>query len=1027
MGNITGRSTIGVSQVTNAGTTSNDADEEIDLYISDNLTVPVDNTNAAAIANSAAAYDWTRNGLFVLADGAPPPTGPITITVPAVKRARVTFKNATAFDATIAISGQSETPDSVAAGTSAVFASDGANIRIAGSQGTTEFTGLTDTPANYAGSAAKALAVNSGGTAVEFVDFPAGAGDALPFTLSPAWRGCELSRSADTAALNATGAGYAITFDQELSDTGGFHDTVTNNTRITIPAGVTKVEFFGGVQIDLLTGNTRATLRITKNGATNVDLTTQSISGAATNRFLSLASGPVSVVAGDYFELHFTTASDTSITLKADHTRFRCSVLETVDTVPSLRTVVASLPARFRGVQLVLDAPVADADLAPPVQIDWDTATVNADGMWEGVTNPSRITVPAGVSRVSLEAMFEAVNATADAGDIFIHLYKNGVYDRMTRWHASKDNVSSIIQLTAADEPVVQGDYFEVRFGYSGADVTIGVGTSSYFRARITEFNSSTDAVQAYIAVPPEWRGILLGRSSTFSVANSFQTLIPWNEENSSQNSFDPGDGGPPQRFWFGSDWTFVDGDVTVGTDVIAETAHGYQTGEGPVRLTSSGTLPAGLAINTNYWIIAADANSVALATSRANALADIRVDITAAADGGTHTIDQDRFIVVPANVSYMNFSAASSWASSGTGERFMELLKQAAGGGGLQGFEGGANDRRTATSGSNGNLNSPTVSVVEGERYCLRGFQSSGGALNWVSDGAAHFGATIIEESRAITYPGVTVTPPWRGAKVSKVSAFTGQNLTSATTITWDEEIIDTDGFHSTVSQTERLTVPSGRGIQSVGIGAYIRIDNDGAIDGDMVILLLKNGSEIQRSEFRRTENRITTAATIDVPYEPVIATDYFQIQVLVGGDTSVDISASSYFWLEVIETDENAFPPEPVEFFVSDALFDGVLPTTGLIYKKIAARRFTLSDDFARSVGHSQVTAIGATVFNVNRNGAKIGEINVANTAQTATFTTTAATTEVFDVGDRLEVAAPSAWNAIDEFAVSLWAWRS
>lgn len=82
---------------------------------------------------------------------------------------------------------------------------------------------------------------------------------------------------------------------------------------------------------------------------------------------------------------------------------------------------------------------------------------------------------------------------------------------------------------------------------------------------------------------------------------------------------------------------TFIDGDVTVGSDSVAETAHGYMTGlEG--QLTTSGTLPGGLSTATNYYIIRVDADSFKFATSRANAEAGTAVDITSAAGGGAHT-----------------------------------------------------------------------------------------------------------------------------------------------------------------------------------------------------------------------------------------------------------------------------------------------------------------------------------------------------------------------------------------------------
>lgn len=71
---------------------------------------------------------------------------------------------------------------------------------------------------------------------------------------------------------------------------------------------------------------------------------------------------------------------------------------------------------------------------------------------------------------------------------------------------------------------------------------------------------------------------------------------------------------------------------------VVTATAHGLETGDGPFRLTSSGTLPAGMSTGTDYWIEKIDANTYYLATSRANALASTRV---AASDTGTgtHTI----------------------------------------------------------------------------------------------------------------------------------------------------------------------------------------------------------------------------------------------------------------------------------------------------------------------------------------------------------------------------------------------------
>lgn len=77
---------------------------------------------------------------------------------------------------------------------------------------------------------------------------------------------------------------------------------------------------------------------------------------------------------------------------------------------------------------------------------------------------------------------------------------------------------------------------------------------------------------------------------------------------------------------------------VSAAANTLTLTAHGLLTGDGPVRLTSSGTLPGGLATGTDYWVIKVDANTIKLATSLVNALAGTPIDITGAGTG-THTL----------------------------------------------------------------------------------------------------------------------------------------------------------------------------------------------------------------------------------------------------------------------------------------------------------------------------------------------------------------------------------------------------
>jgi len=77
---------------------------------------------------------------------------------------------------------------------------------------------------------------------------------------------------------------------------------------------------------------------------------------------------------------------------------------------------------------------------------------------------------------------------------------------------------------------------------------------------------------------------------------------------------------------------------VAPATDRLTLTAHAYQRGDGPVRISSSGTAPAGLATGVDYWVIVVDANTIQLAASYYDARAGVPVNVTDAGSG-THSI----------------------------------------------------------------------------------------------------------------------------------------------------------------------------------------------------------------------------------------------------------------------------------------------------------------------------------------------------------------------------------------------------
>jgi ribosomal protein L31 len=79
---------------------------------------------------------------------------------------------------------------------------------------------------------------------------------------------------------------------------------------------------------------------------------------------------------------------------------------------------------------------------------------------------------------------------------------------------------------------------------------------------------------------------------------------------------------------------------IDISTDEITSNDHGFYTGQ-QVQVSSSGTLPAGLTVLTDYYLIVLSSNVYKFATSLANALAGIDVDITNVGSGNMTVTSQ--------------------------------------------------------------------------------------------------------------------------------------------------------------------------------------------------------------------------------------------------------------------------------------------------------------------------------------------------------------------------------------------------
>jgi len=126
---------------------------------------------------------------------------------------------------------------------------------------------------------------------------------------SGTFRGALVKPNASATANYQSGA--MLAFDAETYDTNGFHDNTTNNSRFTIPAGVSKIRIKARLYLDQLSGP--AYLQLFKNGSADFDGSCVDLRANNTECTVAIDSPVIDVIAGDYFEIKLSTPSDNTV------------------------------------------------------------------------------------------------------------------------------------------------------------------------------------------------------------------------------------------------------------------------------------------------------------------------------------------------------------------------------------------------------------------------------------------------------------------------------------------------------------------------------------------------------------------------------------------------------------------------------------------------------------------------------------------------------------------------------------------
>lgn len=171
----------------------------------------------------------------------------------------------------------------------------------------TQLTGLL----NLFGTSVQGLAPASGGGTTNFLR--ADGNWAVP-TAVPVFNGATVKYSGSVQSINSGGTIF-VAFNTESLDTDGWHDNATNNERLTVPSGITRVRLHGSISIQLFANSTtyRVTLTIIQNATTEVAIATFDLLAGRTgslNRGFQISSDVLPCVAGDYFRLRVSVTQE---------------------------------------------------------------------------------------------------------------------------------------------------------------------------------------------------------------------------------------------------------------------------------------------------------------------------------------------------------------------------------------------------------------------------------------------------------------------------------------------------------------------------------------------------------------------------------------------------------------------------------------------------------------------------------------------------------------------------------------------
>jgi hypothetical protein len=153
--------------------------------------------------------------------------------------------------------------------------------------------------------------------------------------------------------------------------------------------------------------------------------------------------------------------------------------------------------------------------------------------------------------------------------------------------------------------------------------------------------------------------------------------------------------------------------------------------------------------------------------------------------------------------------------------------------------------------------------------------------------------GQVLTADSTAATglaWSTISSTPTFVGCLITRTTAQSISNG-SFTAITFDAESLDTDAFHSTVTNTSRITIPSGKDGKYLIFG-QANFNANGT--GRRIVRVYKNGANQSASEAEGTASASAYPSVSPTLILSLVATDYIELFVYQDSGGSLDVNSA-------------------------------------------------------------------------------------------------------------------------------------